>query len=207
MVDNVVLQQAQELYHWTPDYAKRVAVEYMRFLFLRSQNAALSPSNEIDKLWHQHILNTKRYRNFCQQHFGKFIDHDPCDAKDQLARRRRVVNSRKAYASRWTPQCSWNEPEIKVKLVYTFDVFDDDGNFVGKRPRRNSGYQYDGKVLLLPKVGTFADLKEKVSQITGHNAIAIKLPGSKTCFDKCKLSSLPDSFTLLLEEMSHNGYC
>lgn len=34
-------------------------------------------SKSVDTLWHNFILNTKGYREFCQDAFGKFVDHIP----------------------------------------------------------------------------------------------------------------------------------
>jgi len=37
-------------------------------------------SAEVDKLWHAHILNTKRYYDFCQQYLGRIVHHLPCSS-------------------------------------------------------------------------------------------------------------------------------
>ena len=37
----------------------------------------LSPSKEIDTVWHDFILDTKEYANYCMLKFGKFIHHVP----------------------------------------------------------------------------------------------------------------------------------
>ena len=34
---------------------------------------------QVDRLWHAFVLNTKLYRRFCDRFFGRFIDHDPLD--------------------------------------------------------------------------------------------------------------------------------
>jgi hypothetical protein len=39
----------------------------------------LSPSEEIDTVWHNFILDTREYANYCVQRFGKFIHHIPSD--------------------------------------------------------------------------------------------------------------------------------
>ena len=31
----------------------------------------------LDLLWHEMILNTRYYQQFCQDHFGEFLHHDP----------------------------------------------------------------------------------------------------------------------------------
>ncbi|MSR46680.1 MAG: hypothetical protein EXS13_06405 [Planctomycetes bacterium] len=47
---------------------------------------------DIDRLWHAFVLNTKLYRAFGDRFFGRYIDHDPLDrncaelSKKQYAR-------------------------------------------------------------------------------------------------------------------------
>jgi hypothetical protein len=40
----------------------------------------LSP--QVDQIWHSLILNTIRYREFCSQYIGRFVDHLPCSSYD-----------------------------------------------------------------------------------------------------------------------------
>ncbi|MGP4090739.1 glycine-rich domain-containing protein [Streptomyces sp. KR55] len=37
----------------------------------------LSPSPLVDDFWHAFLLHTKAYREFCEQTFGRFLDHQP----------------------------------------------------------------------------------------------------------------------------------
>jgi hypothetical protein len=59
--------------------ATQAIEQYRRFLFLhhRHPNHPLVPSQEIDRVWHVHILDTAKYREDCQFLFGRFIDHFP----------------------------------------------------------------------------------------------------------------------------------
>ena len=54
-------------------------LEYRRFLTLKRIYPAvgLVPSKEVDAIWHAHILDTRAYRNDCQQVFSRFVDHYP----------------------------------------------------------------------------------------------------------------------------------
>lgn len=54
-------------------------VKYRQFLELcmRYPNQGIVPTNEIDMVWHAHILDTVKYREDCQVVFGQFIDHFP----------------------------------------------------------------------------------------------------------------------------------
>ena len=37
----------------------------------------------IDKMWHNFILFTKEYQNFCLENFGRFIQHSPNNDEDE----------------------------------------------------------------------------------------------------------------------------
>ncbi|HSH87298.1 MAG TPA: hypothetical protein VK958_08640 [Methylophilus sp.] len=54
-------------------------LEYRRFLTLKVlyPNAVLVPNKAVDTIWHAHILDTRAYRQDCDQVFGHFIDHYP----------------------------------------------------------------------------------------------------------------------------------
>ena len=54
-------------------------LEYRRFLTLKVlyPNIGLVPSKVVDKIWHAHILDTRAYREDCNQVFGHFVDHYP----------------------------------------------------------------------------------------------------------------------------------
>lgn len=53
--------------------------EYRRFLALHlgHPGADIVPCEIVDEMWHQHILDTRAYREDCDSIFGKFLDHYP----------------------------------------------------------------------------------------------------------------------------------
>lgn len=57
----------------------RALSRYLMFLGLiyLYPNVPLAPSQEIDQVWHQHILDTSKYAADCQMLFGRFIHHFP----------------------------------------------------------------------------------------------------------------------------------
>ncbi|MEA2570762.1 MAG: hypothetical protein QOI24_2763 [Acidobacteriota bacterium] len=61
--------------------AKRSVLEreYQRFWVLCKMypTEPIVPSKAIDKVWHQHVLNTRQYDNDCQAYFGRFLHHTP----------------------------------------------------------------------------------------------------------------------------------
>ena len=53
--------------------------EYRRFLVLKMENPGvkLAPTGLMDKAWHMHILDTRRYAEDCEAMFGRFLHHHP----------------------------------------------------------------------------------------------------------------------------------
>jgi hypothetical protein len=64
---------------WTLDYAKRVINEYIRFVFLAmTSNHPVTPSDEIDQVWHLHLIYTKAYwEEFCKDIIRTSFHHHP----------------------------------------------------------------------------------------------------------------------------------
>lgn len=54
-------------------------MDYRRYLFLnlRYPGFPIAPSYDIDEVWHQHILFTRRYGTDCQKIFGEMRHHIP----------------------------------------------------------------------------------------------------------------------------------
>jgi hypothetical protein len=46
-------------------------------LHLKYPDEKLAPSECIDEVWHNHILDTHKYRDDCENIFGKYLDHYP----------------------------------------------------------------------------------------------------------------------------------
>jgi hypothetical protein len=60
--------------------ANDVEKAYRRFLFLVAENpykTVVPWSQDLDDFWHEHILDTPKYRADCLSVFGRFIDHNP----------------------------------------------------------------------------------------------------------------------------------
>ena len=64
---------------WSLAYARRVVDEYRRFLFLAAiAGPGLSPSLDVDRAWHLHLLDTHSYwEALCRDTIGKPIHHVP----------------------------------------------------------------------------------------------------------------------------------
>ena len=64
---------------WDEQRVERALNEYKQFLALMHWNpeAVLVPSEDIDEVWHTHVLNTARYQDDCETIFGRFQHHLP----------------------------------------------------------------------------------------------------------------------------------
>ncbi|MFN8437564.1 MAG: glycine-rich domain-containing protein-like [Cytophagales bacterium] len=75
-----VLRLAKENY-WTIDFTNKAILEYKKFMYLVAKSELmLSPSPIIDIVWHQHLIFTQSYAQFCHI-LGKFINHVPSTLK------------------------------------------------------------------------------------------------------------------------------
>ncbi len=54
-------------------------VKYIQFLILCKENKRVVnvPTEQIDKVWHLHILDTEKYEEDCTSYFGYFLHHFP----------------------------------------------------------------------------------------------------------------------------------
>lgn len=194
-----IIEQVIFTYKWDYRMAGDVALEYEKFMILRNENPNLSPPDNIDKFWHQHILNTNHYYNYCLNKFHKLIHHNPVDSLDQTARSIRLQNTIIAYRNKFgfvqktkiwstnnTREDVWNFSAgadydiIYLKLIYIFDIYDEKGVFLRKASRKNDKI-YDGKTIAchLSKDITIANLKkiinDKTNYLTGMPGLGINV--------------------------------
>ena len=64
---------------WNEAEFKQALVEYCKYLSLKKwhPDIDLVPSKLVDKVWHEHILDTHAYQQDCQNVFGYFLHHYP----------------------------------------------------------------------------------------------------------------------------------
>jgi hypothetical protein len=66
------------------DQVPAMLVEVLRFLHLTAwSRTTLTPAHRIDLAWHEFILFTRAYACFCEQHFGRFIHHQPGGSQEE----------------------------------------------------------------------------------------------------------------------------
>ena len=63
---------------WTTPFSVRAIAEYKRFLYLGMvSDFPVTPSRVIDQVWHEHLLFSRAYREFCRDVLGREFDHNP----------------------------------------------------------------------------------------------------------------------------------
>lgn len=76
--------------------SRALFVEVVKFMYLVSKaDVKLSPSLLVDLGWHEFILFTKVYQEFCHQKLGRFIHHVPDD--DQPSNNRAYLKTIQHY--------------------------------------------------------------------------------------------------------------
>lgn len=63
----------------TQDNVDLAIREYRRYLLLKLENPGtpLGPTALMDLVWHYHILDTKKYIEFCEKVFDGYLHHSP----------------------------------------------------------------------------------------------------------------------------------
>jgi hypothetical protein len=66
-------------YGWSAEHADKMEVAYKRYLILHAKypEMTLAPERDIDRFWHLHILDTRKYAADCEATFGQFVHHFP----------------------------------------------------------------------------------------------------------------------------------
>jgi hypothetical protein len=68
---------------FSPDESERAGSDLVKFLQLCAESdLPLAPSDIIDDLWHEFILHTRDYAEFCAVVLGTFVHHVPLTAPD-----------------------------------------------------------------------------------------------------------------------------
>lgn len=72
------LMDPEEGHGWSPAYTDEVERTYKNWLILvgSSPEQSAVPIGDIDRMWHQHILDTRKYPIDSDMLFGYFLHHD-----------------------------------------------------------------------------------------------------------------------------------
>jgi len=90
----------------------KLLVEVLRFLGLVVvAGERLTPSETVDRGWHELILCTRTYGDFCQRRFGRMVHHEP--GGDEGENRRQFKETLQLYRAHFgaPPARFWHDPQ------------------------------------------------------------------------------------------------
>lgn len=73
------LKDQEEGQGWDDELCNYAEIEYKKYLTMAKlyPDMDIVPNKMMDKFWHQHILDTRAYKQDCEQIFGYFVHHYP----------------------------------------------------------------------------------------------------------------------------------
>ncbi len=115
---------------WPVPFAENAILEYKKFMYLAATSGAMvSPSEIVDIVWHQHLLFTQSYNEFCQI-LGKKVEHIPSthnkEETEKFAEARRHTSAHYKEAFGEQPYAFWgcdsihdsfNLPKSKMNVL------------------------------------------------------------------------------------------
>jgi hypothetical protein len=117
---------------WTMPFARGAVAEYRRFCFLTmTGSGVMTPSEEIDEVWHQHLTNTRDYWEvWCGEVLRSRLHHDPTEGGPEQDRyfRARYPATLVAYERFFGPPPEQFWPATHIRFAArprfrTIDVF------------------------------------------------------------------------------------
>ncbi|MBL0316202.1 MAG: hypothetical protein IPP69_10635 [Flavobacteriales bacterium] len=106
--------------YWTDDFTKKAILEYKKFMYLAAvYDAMVSPSAIVDVVWHQHLIFTQSYQEFCSL-LGKQIQHIPSTHNKEDAEKfiRAKERTKKFYLDEFgaQPSAIWEYEDMYASL-------------------------------------------------------------------------------------------
>lgn len=125
---------------WTIEYSIRAIHEYKKFIFMLCiSDYPLTPSDQVDQVWHLHLLYTKSYWvKFCQELIGKQIHHGPTKGGKEEGLKyndhyEKTLRFYKNIFERDVPDDIWPSTEIRFSNIH-FQRLNLRENWVIKKP-------------------------------------------------------------------------
>jgi len=95
---------------------EQALTEVLRFLLLSSKGKALTPSHRVDLVWHQFILATRVYSEFCTKCYDNYLHHTP--SNDSLENQQQFQLCLTLYRQAFgTPNVWFWGPDMQVSIA------------------------------------------------------------------------------------------
>ncbi len=111
-----LVERLEDKLHLTPTEARGLYRDLLEFLFLcgfHRGKGPFGPPEKIDNAWHEFLMFTRQYAEFCHKHFGSFIHHVPFTRRQKALGQGPVNAARTAELARrefGTLSSNWRAP-------------------------------------------------------------------------------------------------
>lgn len=125
---------------WKYDFAVRAIDEYKKFMFLICvSNQPLTPSDQVDQVWHLHLLYTQSYwKEFCGNVLKREVHHGP--TKGGTTEGKKFINwylktqeLYRLFFQENPPSDIWPDADTRFKRT-NFQRIDKDNHWIIKKP-------------------------------------------------------------------------
>lgn len=109
---------------WSPERIKKAEENYKRYLALTKALNGYQPvpNGDIDRFWHEHILDTKRYAEDCNELFGYFLHHYPFFGMRGEQDNTAWLQASDFSNSLWSTQFGENLYKPKTDVLNTYSI-------------------------------------------------------------------------------------
>ena len=129
---------------WTLEYAQRVIEEYKKFVFLAVvADHPVSPSEQVDQVWHLHLLYTHSYwEEFCPQVLKMPLHHSPTQGGSRERRKyhelyNKTLKSYEQFFQQSPPVDIWPPSHIRFGRDSHFVRVNTQSNWILPKPQLN----------------------------------------------------------------------
>ena len=116
-----LLNRFGDKYLLTDDECEEIFRELKLWLYLVGTRTSdtpplviLSSMEVVDNIWHEFLLYTTDYANFCHTYFGHFIHHEPTRVADRLKLQQERECNLQAFQSK-------RRAELEIFIGYVYD--------------------------------------------------------------------------------------
>ncbi len=77
MIPKFVIQHYAYKQHCSLERSEELHLKLELYFKEVMEKSVAIPTQEVDEVWHNFILHTRIYREYCLKYYGKFIHHNP----------------------------------------------------------------------------------------------------------------------------------
>src|SRR5688572_17471368 len=170
---------------WTPKRARRAIEEYKRFMFLGcAAGHPVAPSEDVDQVWHLHLVYTKSYwKDFCGEVLKQPFHHEPTrGGADESVKfgawYENTLQSYRKFFGEEPPVEFWPARPVHRDLEWV----DTDANWVVPKPRMARTLAVVGAIFVLFLAGCSAMGRGDVFDLAGPDFLKFYLYFSVAVF-------------------------